>query len=381
MNFIRHTQAIESFYKKLDELIENNIFRDKNIIMFGTSKIAGMIIYYLKIHEIKINNIIDNDKKRQGEIIFGSLVIAPEQLDITYRKDTIILIASYYQNEMIQQLKDMGYEEEKNIIKVIDLPFLMNDYSFVDRSGFKIMEIEEVRKKQLNILKHLKEVSKRNGLRYFLSGGTLLGAIRHKGYIPWDDDIDVFMEIKDLKKLVEILKKEKDYSIISFVDDIDYYDECSFMVDNYSIMDSNRFPMQVSSGVSIDIFPLCGLPDDKNELKEYVKTLKDLETNRWNKLYSKKECRQATKELVDFMCSYDFDKYNHCGCLLTPYFIKEITKKEYFSAAVEVEFEGEKFAVPIEWDKYLTQVFGDYMQLPPIEKRVAHHFFKAYYKQ
>lgn len=381
MNFIRHTQAIESFYKRLDELIENNIFRDKNIIMFGTSKIAGMIIYYLKIHEIKINNIIDNDKKRQGEIIFGSLVIAPEQLDITYRKDTIILIASYYQNEMIQQLKDMGYEEEKNIIKVIDLPLLMNDYSFADRSGFRVMEMEQVKEKQVGILKHLKEVCGKNNLRYFLSSGTLLGAIRHKGYIPWDDDMDIFVEMKDLKKLINLLKEDKDYSIISFVDDVDYYDEYSLMIDNNSIMDSNHFPMQITSGVSIDILPLCGLPDDEMELKEYSKTIKELEMNRWNKLYSKEKCKKATNELVDFMCSYDFDKCNHCGFLLSPYFMREVMEKRYFSSTVEVEFEGGKFAAPVGWHEYLTRLYGDYMQLPPIEKRVAHHFFKAYYKQ
>ena len=381
MGFVRHNNAIKEFYSNLDTILLQDKMKDQKVVVFGTSKIAGMIISYLNDHEVNIDAIVDNDKTRQGKIVFGLSVYSPQGYVKEKGTESIFLIASAYQDEMSKQLTELGIKQD-NIIRVIDLPKLMNDYSFVNRTGRKEMTNADIKMHQFKILKHLKEVCDRHNLRYYLSAGTLLGAVRHKGFIPWDDDIDVYVELKDLKKLVDIMKKDPDYSLISFVDsEVDYYDEVSLMVDNHIICDTNHFPMQLSTGISIDIFALSGIPTDENERKEYVDTVRKLDQERWNKLYSVQECRKATNQLVEYLEKYDYDKCSHVGCIMTPYFLREMFSKEVFAEGTQLEFEGMMFRAPQKYDIYLKQIYGDYMQLPPVEKRVAHHFFKAYYEK
>lgn len=382
MDFVRHDTAIKLFYSNLDSFLERGIFENRKIIMFGTSKIASMIIYYLKVRGIDTVAIVDNDVKRQGTIVFGINVYSPDKYLRKFDEQNLILIASSYQDSMIKQLEKMGYQYETHVIKVIDLPKVMNDYSFVDRTGLKKMTREDIRAHQMNVLKYYKKICDENNLRYFLCGGTLLGAVRYKGYIPWDDDIDVYMEMKDLKKLVKILKNDTNFGIASFVDEeADYYDECSLMYERNSIMDSNHFPMQISAGISIDIFPLVGLPDDEDELKEYISVIKELEADKWNKLYDKYLLRKASKKLVDYMSSFDFDDHKTCGFLLSRYFMREIMPSSYFKGHKEVEFEGEFFHAPLCTHEYLEHIHGvDYMTPPPKELQVAGHYYNAYYK-
>lgn len=381
MGFIRHNNAIKEFYHNLDIILLQDKIKAQKVVIFGTSKIAGMIIAYLKDHQINIDAIVDNDRTRQGKTVFGLSVYSPQKYVKEYGTESIFLIASAYQVEMSKQLNELGVKPD-NIIKVIDLPKLMNDYSFVNRTGKKEMTNADIKKHQLKILKHLKEVCDRHNLKYYLSAGTLLGAVRHKGFIPWDDDIDVYVELKDLKKLVDIMKKDPDYSLISFADpEVDYYDEISLLVDNHTICDTNHFPMQLSAGISIDIFALSGIPTDENERVEYVNTVRRLDQERWNKLYSVEECRKATNQLVEYLEKYDYDKCSHVGCIMTPYFLREMFSKEVFAEGTQLEFEGIMFRAPQKYEIYLKQIYGDYMQLPPVEKRVAHHFFKAYYEK
>lgn len=381
MDYIRHTKAIDSFYDSLNQLIENKTLARHNVVMFGSSKISGMIIYYLSIHGIETNAIIDNDEMRQGKKAFGIDICSPEEYVLKNGKCDVFLIASAYQDEMGEQLLKLGVREEQ-IVKVIDLPELMNDYDFVDRKGFKAMSDKDVRKSQLGVLKHLKEVCEKHHLRYYLCGGTLLGAVRHKGYIPWDDDIDVFVELEDLEKLVDIMKSDKDYSLISFLDkDSDYYDEISLMVDNNTIYDTNHFPIQLTTGVSIDIFYISGMPKSQEELDAYVAEVKRLDQLRWNKLYSEQECRKATDELVSYLKRYRFDECENVGCILAPHFMREILPKSTFAHEKKLKFETEYFSVPERYEFYLNRMYGDYMQLPPEEKQVSHHYFNAYYKE
>lgn len=381
MDYIRHTKAIDSFYGSLNRLIKNGIFSGRNVVMFGSSKISGMVIYYLSLHGIIVKAIVDNDKMRQGKRAFGIDIYSPEDYITENHKGSIFLLASAYQDEMRAQLLQLGVMEQ-NIVKVIDLPELMNDYDFVDRKGFKTMSVEDIKKSQFGVLKHLKEICEKYHLRYYLCGGTLLGAVRHKGYIPWDDDIDVFVELEDLEKLVDIMKSDRDYSLISFLDkDSDYYDEISLMVDNNTIYDTNHFPIQLTTGVSIDIFYISGMPKEQNELEKYVDEVKRLDQLRWNKLYSEDECRKATDELISYLKRYRFDECENVGCILAPHFMREILPKSTFAHKTELKFETEYFSVPEKYEFYLNRMYGNYMKLPPKEKQVSHHYFNAYYKE
>lgn len=380
MNYYkRHKEALNTFYNSIDELIEKYTDK-KEWIVFGSSRICGMLIAYLDKKGIRVSGIVDNDKKRQGEKAFGIKIYSPDTYLIPKKDNVLIMIASAHQESMINQLENLGYMYEEDIIKVIDLPALMSDFGFEERSEYQKMTIEEVKKCQMDILAYLQEVCQEYNLEYAISGGTLLGAVRHKGYIPWDDDIDVVMKLEDIQKLSEILKDDKRYKLISMFDDeLDYFDDCALMVDTNTIMDMNRFPMQSITGVSIDIFLLTGIPDGK-EGKEYMLKARELESNCYNTLYSEKECRKNIHKLISYLEEHKFENYNKAGAVLGSYFYREILDREDYEKHVELPFEDRIFWAPIGYKNYLENIFGNYMKLPPIEQQKPHHFFNAYWK-
>ena len=379
MSYIIHRAALDNLYQNLDKFIEE-YDSSRTLVMFGTNKIAGMILYYLRIHDIDVQAIIDNDKQRQGKMFDGIPVYEPENYIKDKSKDVLVLIASAHQDAMIKQLEGFGCVYGENIKKIIDLPKLMNSYDFAEHTNCKLMTKEEIRESQIGILKYLKKVCEENGLRYFLCGGTLLGAVRHQGYIPWDDDVDVFVELNDLMKLHKILEHDKRYRLISMFDDSGYFDECSLLVDMDTVCDINRFPMQVTAGVSIDVFIVSGLPDGQEAIK-VMDQAKQLELACYNTLYSRKENKEAVKKLVAYMQEYDFEQCPNVAHVLGRFMYREITKKEYFEESVLLPFEGEQLACPKGWDAYLTDIYGEFMTLPPKEQQVAHHYFRAYWKE
>ena len=286
LKYKRYDKALNVLYDNLNKIVEKSDLEHKKIYMFGTSKIATMIISFLQKENVSLCGIIDNDKSRHGFIIENLEVYSPDILR-NYDKDVIVLIASSYQNEMIKQLQDMGYKYNDNIIKVIDLQDLMEDYSFVDRNGYKEMSPEDIRTCQLNLMKYLKKVCDENGIDYYLTYGTLLGAVRHKGFIPWDDDVDVSVDGKEIDRLAELINKSDRYQLITCKNCDGYFDQISLLIDKTTVVDFNQFPLQTTTGISIDIFPIYGLPDSPEEFKDYIEKIKELEKKKWNNLYGK----------------------------------------------------------------------------------------------
>ena len=383
MDWIWHKNGITELYQNLEKITQKTELCKEKIVMFGSSKIAGMTIFFLEQRDLEVSVIVDNDKTRQGKIVFGKEVFAPEKYiqQDARNKEAIFLIASSYQEEMKKQLLDLGVSEEK-IIYVIDLPKTMSRFFSKELPHGRQMTTDEIRDCQMGILKKLRDVCDEHGLRYYLCGGTLLGALRHGGFIPWDDDVDVFVEIEDLKKLVEILRDDPDYSLITFVDkDEDYYDEISLLVDNRTVCDLNRFPMQVTTGVSIDIFCLSGIPAFGEELEKYISEVKILDQNRWNLIFDREKCRKATDELVDYLCSFSFEDSPNVGHILGRNFRREIMQKNAFERKRELIFEGEKFAVPDQYLYYLGNLYGEFMELPPENKRQGHHYYESFWKE
>ena len=150
-------------------------------------------------------------------------------------------------------------------------------------------------------------------------------------------------------------------------------------VDKSIIMDSNHFPIQLTCGCSIDVFYMSGVPDDEDELIKYAVKLKELEQFKWNKYYSKDDCKKANKAIVDYLSAIPYGSTNHVGCVLAPYFLREVYDFDSFNNPVYLPFEDDEYLVPRDYDTYLSQIYGpDYMTPPPKEKQVAHHGFKAY---
>ena len=272
----------------------------------------------------------------------------------------------------------------------------------------KYIELEELKNIQINILKYVKKICNENGLRYYLCGGTLLGAIRHKGFIPWDDDIDIFMPIDDYKKFIELFHTNKidceNYILFDPYSTKRYQYLFSKLADRRTILIENNSPKIENLGVNIDIFPICGLPNEKEERDIFIESLKKsydkfTKTDKllWN--YSKYRYKSIAKTIIKYpyyllnkgnnikdiilkmMEKYDFDESNFVAFYFTIYNIeREITRKQVYSETIDVKFEDDYFSAAIGYDEYLTNLYGDYMKLPPVDKQVTHHDFRAYWR-
>ncbi len=270
------------------------------------------------------------------------------------------------------------------------------------------LDIKEIQDVSLEILKIVADICERENLRYYLTYGTLIGAIRHKGFIPWDDDIDIAMPRPDYEKLLEYLKNNaEEYKYLELFD-ISTCPDYPYMIARVS---DNRYVIDVQNekpygmGVFIDIYPLDGLGQTEDEALKY-----GLRGDRLSSL-----CYQATrtkyaveitkgfvKKIIKFpafllakICGKNYfvkklsklaaqkkyEDHNYVGCIVwLSGGIKDIFKKEWYDDYVRVPYEKYEFRIPARYDEILTHIYGDYMELPPEEDRIGHHYYDAYEK-
>ena len=253
----------------------------------------------------------------------------------------------------------------------------------------------EIQKIELNLLLEFDKFCRKNNLTYYLSGGTLLGAIRHKGFIPWDDDIDICMPRKDYEQLLKIFpqKYKQIYTLRTF-ERGNFYSPFAKLIDKRTQIISIFFNKMMDYSLWIDIFPVDGLPNsiiltkmiyEKASFYRKLLSLNFAKTNKSNskiKMIFKPLARILAKFIGTSNClkilnklakKYKYDTSNYVGCIVWGlYGIGERMKKSEFEKTVYVEFEGYKFPTFSCWDSYLKGVYGDYMKLPPLNKRKTH---------
>lgn len=239
---------------------------------------------------------------------------------------------------------------------------------------------ERVKEIQLDILKTLHNFCVDNDLKYFLAYGTLLGAIRHKSYIPWDDDVDIWMNRADYNKFCQSFQHSR-YEILSpeFTNNYPYH--IAKIVDKKSLLvEDGAKETGKNIGVYIDIFVLDNIPDNKfvREIKMYKKYFNYVMFKKNNKATSHSGAR-----FFNIFCKYNAKKTKECTDILTLYFLNKnkrnrrlIWKKEWFDKVVECQFEDMKLFIPCGYDEILKICYNDYMQIPPEDKRVCHRFVK-----
>lgn len=262
----------------------------------------------------------------------------------------------------------------------------------------KKIDLNEVKQIELNLLIEFKKLCEKNHLYYTLCGGTLLGAIRHKGFIPWDDDIDVLMPRPDYERLINNVGIDRQ-GLPEYVEICHWKDGgLSYpfikLVDNRTKVDVEFFDGEVNvNKVWIDIFPIDGNPKETEKLNLiYNKSLK-LRKLLCLKLAKKGEGKTPLKRVfkpvlikllswinVKTLCdkidnlakTYDFEKSNYIGGIVWGYGPQERIDKKGFMTPAKVVFEGHYFNAPSNYDEYLTGLYKDYMQLPPEDKRIVH---------
>lgn len=253
----------------------------------------------------------------------------------------------------------------------------------------------DVRKVQLNILKKLDEVCNNNNLRYYLAFGTCLGALRHKGFIPWDDDIDVLMPYADAKKLISLQNEFGDrYFVQSKETDPDYRSIAMRVRDvETTCIEADEADLRTKKGIYVDVYPYYECSANKvirvidilrsNMLKVLVNNRAPINHGRAIatiakvilSLYSDTRRTRTIRRLEDRLSSVR-------GPEILDYFGQDVSlltaisyPKEWFAEPSKLEFEGFLFNGATEPDKYMKKRYGDYMKLPPIEDQVVHHTY------
>lgn len=254
-------------------------------------------------------------------------------------------------------------------------------------------QIEELKLVEIEILREFLRICDHLNLRYYLLGGTLLGAVRHQGFIPWDDDIDVGMPRMDFEIFLEKAPKMlPEHLFLQSIWSDPGYLPCFAKIrnNNTTFIETTSAHHKINHGVFIDIFPLDFYPEDKKEQKKFDRK-KLLLTHRIQQGYNAPFPGNA-KLLILSVASRlrhpslkkavikkeDLYKSTTQSALWGNYGgawgKKEIVPADWYGEGTEVIFEGMKVMAPVQYDKWLTQVYGDYMQLPPEEKRVGHHY-------
>lgn len=255
----------------------------------------------------------------------------------------------------------------------------------------KEISLEERKKIQLQMLIEIDAFCRKNNIRYSLAYGTLIGAIRHKGFIPWDDDVDLIIPLKDMREFKEKMNLPNiEYCDIDTVDDYEF----SFSRLAYKPTYSRKGMIGKSYGVNIDFYPLVPIPSTEDAQKKFFKNAKKWSMLRmWLLRLNKRMIKIlpikqipllhfAIKHLRDSLFSCENTESGTYYSVSGPYYMKdkEIFQEDLFAKLVDVEFEGHKFLAVSVYDKWLRQFYGDYMQLPPIEERVPYHGGHYYWK-
>lgn len=260
----------------------------------------------------------------------------------------------------------------------------------IKSNQIKVISMEDQKRIQLEILEEIDSFCREKRIRYSLAFGTLLGAIRHKGYIPWDDDLDIMMPYEDMIRLRDEFK-----STLYFFHDIDTDSTYGNPFGNIcSLKTYRKHGRGIERGLGIDVYPIVRIPQNTEEEQRYFSLLLRFQKR-----------RQVLLRLRYYLFRHfnisRFPGYSRCmreyrDCFITSninelsrYYIVAGTVSrrnvftydlDLFDALTEVEFEGRTFMAISKYDLYLTQTYGDYMKLPPEEQRHPYHCQEYYWK-
>lgn len=256
----------------------------------------------------------------------------------------------------------------------------------------KELNLEEKKKIAFDILCKIDEVCRKNSITYYLAYGSLIGAVRHQGFIPWDDDIDIWVNYRDYQRFCVVMEQETNYEILN------YEHDSSFPLMFTKISDRNTRVEKINKkngdyrrGIAVDVFPLIYCPD-KNGLKwpafmiNVIKALTRNDSAALHNPFQKIGCRALNligldKSFWQKKVYKYFDGIKKMDYLFMPfseYKLKDVHLAKQFDSTIELQFNDRFFIAPVGYDEILRDIYGDYMELPPEEKRISKHGTVAY---
>lgn len=259
-------------------------------------------------------------------------------------------------------------------------------------------QLSPLQQKILELYKEIKVILDRHHLRYYALGGTCIGAVRHRGFIPWDDDLDIMLPDRDYYRFLEICQTELPRHlelILSYERphcsslEAKVHDKRTTLIENHELCHPDEY-----KGVFIDIFKMTGAPEDENERRKFCKKLvmykrfnekrrldfKNLTHPRsklmWIAVFPLRllPYRFWSQKIIRMTDKYPYDNSTYVARSWDSQLWRFMMKREeIYGTPVELPFEDTVIPCPQNYDLFLTTVFGDYMQLPPQEEQVAAH--------
>ncbi len=374
---------------KLIVAIQSNDFilkyKPDSKIVYSLEEKIFMLEAIRYIDEIRIYRNVDEDIK---DIDFDILAVGPDQNHAGFQR------AMQWCREHGKEVVVMPRTEG------ISSSLLKKQYK-QDEKPSKDITLAELKIIQMDVLSAIAEFCCQHDIPYSMACGTLLGAVRHKGYIPWDDDIDIYIPREGYKKLVAQFpnKYKERYKLTSLERDPLWELPYAKAYDDTTILEENANHKE-NIGINIDIFPIDDVPSGQEwerynkhrRMEQFLFALKSvrLSSNRslaknvilvlvrfFTFFYSKRRWAMRLDHLAQ---KYNGRGMEYCFECCLGMLQKQPFPKALFKELIDLPFEDRSFKAFSDFDSYLRNGFGDYMKLPPKEKRQSHHSFKAFRK-
>ena len=390
---------IQRVAEGIDLLIqEEKIRKEDRIVLYGLDRYSFAMRTILSHRDIEVDAfLIDDEAKaistRREIRNFASRYFKSDRdiIDVISfqdeikdeRKRTVVLVASADYINIRMVLSEIGLVEEKDFYKVYDFYEAEIDGFLESKEKMSLSDIKLTAKQMLKVLD---DYCAEHELRLWASGGTMLGTVRHKGFIPWDDDIDVFLPIEDYMKLMHDFPGNGRYFFSGFgmPDEADFMECYARMQDKDTLLDHDIWLVRRLEHVWVDVFPLVGLPSEEQERKKFFAEFKELNKNIVQDFYehdgSNEVFQRRFHDLDEYMFRYPFDGAEYVGVLGTKYWEKDYTPKSVYEETIRMPFEDLEIAVPAGYDIYLSNLYGaDWREIPDESRRDPLHGIKGYW--
>lgn len=281
--------------------------------------------------------------------------------------------------------------------------FLMAGYFYsivsTDKSNFKKLDIDEIKEVELGVMDYIHNICREKGINYSLAYGSLLGAVRHRGFIPWDDDLDIALKRGQYDQLYQAILEDNNsiYKVVSWENDSRYPYPFYRVYDSRTVYENNYIQNDIELGICVDVFPFDAYKDVNKEITK-LDMYRRLSVYT---LYGIRNKEAGIKNIIRYLMLVVFrltrvktwnKKLNDCSkAPVGGEYIDYLMESKKYSTkidakaldeVVECKFEDRVYNIPKDYDHILTTIYGlDYMEIPPLEKRIQHDDFVAYIKK